>query len=349
MPSTPHGVPDAATPRPAAAGPLRRAARRAAARLARGVGVLLLGLGTLLVLVGVWVDGARRGRLAAEAQIQAPPPLEDTIAAAPPAAGAPAASPAAPDEPGRKRVAAGGLDVALRRVVRFGAADDVAPQPTGTATRPPAKRVGRAAAGGIGAAGAPAAGDAASPAARAGEATAAPTPMGPPDHIVIRSIDVDRPVVPIGWTVQEVDNATLRSVWDTADDAAGWHETSARPGQIGNTVISGHNNIAGAIFRRLHELAVGDQIALRAGSAEVRYAVERRFIVREEGASAETRAANHRWIEPTDDERLTLVTCYPPWGNSHRLIVIARPVVVIAPTATAEAAADGSGAPRGAR
>jgi len=36
--------------------------------------------------------------------------------------------------------------------------------------------------------------------------------------------------------------------------------------------------------------------------------------------------ANARYINPTADERLTLVTCWPATGNSHRLIIIARPV-----------------------
>ncbi|MFN8424335.1 MAG: hypothetical protein U0470_13510 [Anaerolineae bacterium] len=39
------------------------------------------------------------------------------------------------------------------------------------------------------------------------------------------------------------------------------------------------------------------------------------------------------------------MTCYPPWGNTHRLIVIARPVVYILPTATSAPTPTGSGAP----
>ncbi|MFN8424334.1 MAG: sortase [Anaerolineae bacterium] len=115
--------------------------------------------------------------------------------------------------------------------------------------------------------------------AGAGRPTAAPTPLPPPDRIEIRAIDVDRPVVPIRWTTAVIDNDMFESVWKTADDAAGWHETSARMGDVGNTVISGHNNIAGAVFARLNELRAGDTIALHAGSAEVRYTVERTFIV----------------------------------------------------------------------
>jgi len=37
------------------------------------------------------------------------------------------------------------------------------------------------------------------------------------------------------------------------------------------------------------------------------------------------RRQNARWIAPTTDERLTLVTCWPYTGNSHRLIIVAKP------------------------
>ena len=38
------------------------------------------------------------------------------------------------------------------------------------------------------------------------------------------------------------------------------------------------------------------------------------------------RRANAQWIAPTDDERLTLVTCWPYISNTHRLIIVAKPV-----------------------
>jgi LPXTG-site transpeptidase (sortase) family protein len=38
------------------------------------------------------------------------------------------------------------------------------------------------------------------------------------------------------------------------------------------------------------------------------------------------RQANARWIGPFNDERLTLVTCWPYTNNTHRVIVVAKPV-----------------------
>ena len=37
------------------------------------------------------------------------------------------------------------------------------------------------------------------------------------------------------------------------------------------------------------------------------------------------REENGRWIQPSDDERLTLVTCWPADSNTHRLILVAVP------------------------
>ncbi|MEZ4639863.1 MAG: sortase [Caldilineaceae bacterium] len=45
--------------------------------------------------------------------------------------------------------------------------------------------------------------------------------------------------------------------WNTAAYAAGYHEGSALLGQAGNTVISGHNNIDGAVFQNLYQIQPG--------------------------------------------------------------------------------------------
>jgi sortase A len=57
------------------------------------------------------------------------------------------------------------------------------------------------------------------------------------------------------------------------------------------------------------------------------YRVDQILILKEAGQPVEVIKANSRYIEPTADERLTLVTCWPATGNSHRLIIIALPVL----------------------
>lgn len=144
----------------------------------------------------------------------------------------------------------------------------------------------------------------------------------PPTRIVVEANGLDAPVVSIGWVVS-ADGMTTE--WQTADFAAGFHIDSALPGRVGNTVLSGHHNIKGEVFERLHELQRGEIIILFVGDAVYEYRIVDRFILLERGASEEQRRQNAHWIAPTSDNRLTLVTCWPDNDNSHRVIVVARP------------------------
>ena len=75
----------------------------------------------------------------------------------------------------------------------------------------------------------------------------------------------------------------------------------------------------------------GDEVILSSGEETWSYVVERRFIVPEEGVPAEKRAANARWIDASPDELITLISCWPAWGNSHRVIVVAKPHLPASP------------------
>lgn len=158
--------------------------------------------------------------------------------------------------------------------------------------------------------------------------TRTPTPSGPPpasappDRIVIPAIGLDAPVVPVGWTV-----TNEGPVWDVADYAAGWHKTSAYPGHGGNTVLSGHHNIKGEVFRYLIDLEPGDEVFLYVGKTAYHYMVTEKHLLEEKGMPEEVRRRNAQWIAPTDDERLTLVTCWPYASNTHRLIIVAKPMI----------------------
>jgi len=55
------------------------------------------------------------------------------------------------------------------------------------------------------------------------------------------------------------------------------------------------------------------------------YHVSQTLILPEAGQSLGTRLANARYVRPTDDSRLTLITCHPYGSLRNRLIVIARP------------------------
>ncbi len=133
------------------------------------------------------------------------------------------------------------------------------------------------------------------------------------------AIGLDAPVVPVGWTVTDEG-----AIWDSADHAAGWHQSSTYPGHVGNTVLSGHHNIKGKVFRYLIDLEPDDEVFLYVGDTAYHYVVTEKHLFEEKGKPEEVRRANAQWIAPTDDERLTLVTCWPYTSNTHRLIIVAK-------------------------
>ncbi len=155
---------------------------------------------------------------------------------------------------------------------------------------------------------------------------AVPTPTSPlPERLLIEAINLDTPVVELGWSTSEDTEGKIFSEWDVAVNAAGWHKNSARVGEHGNIVMSGHNNILGAVFRELDQLRRGDEIVVEGGQRNARYIVHDVLIVPEKQASLEQRLENAKWIEQFGDDRLTLVSCWPRNDNTHRIIVVAFP------------------------
>ncbi len=148
----------------------------------------------------------------------------------------------------------------------------------------------------------------------------------PITRVVAESIDLDAPVVAVGWTTITNESGTPVNVWTVADYAAGWHKNSTLPGQGGNIVLSGHHNIKGEVFRYTIELNVGDMVTLYEGDQAFKYVVVDKFIVKDKGEPDAVRRENAKWIGPFNEERLTLVTCWPYTNNTHRAIVIAKPV-----------------------
>jgi sortase A len=159
-----------------------------------------------------------------------------------------------------------------------------------------------------------------------------PTPLPkaekPPRRIVAPSIGLDAKIKPMGWEQVEF-KGKMYTKWVVPENAAGWHENSSLPGFGENVVLSGHHNIKGKVFRYVVDLEPGDEITLYAGGVPYVYTVTEKYILKEAGMPHDVRKANAQWIMPTGDERLTLVTCWPyEWpGNTHRVVVVARPLV----------------------
>jgi LPXTG-site transpeptidase (sortase) family protein len=147
-----------------------------------------------------------------------------------------------------------------------------------------------------------------------------------PEKIVIEKIGLEAPVVPVDQISVKIAEQDYAQFLVPEEFAAGWHAGSASIGEIGNTVISGHHNAFGKVFENLKDLEYGDVIMLVSEEGdEYKYLISNKMIFPEKDEPLEVRLENGRWILPTDDERLTLVTCWPEDSNTHRLIIVAVP------------------------
>ena len=154
---------------------------------------------------------------------------------------------------------------------------------------------------------------------------------GEPVRILIPQIDLDAPVTEIGLE-QISQNGQTYYQWPVPNGfEAGWHDNSARLGESGNTVLNGHHNIYGEVFRDLIDLNEGDEVILFDAQDKFIYEVTEIQILAERDQPMSVRIANAEWIAPTDDERVTLITCWPYTDNSHRLIIVAKPVAINRP------------------
>ncbi len=147
-----------------------------------------------------------------------------------------------------------------------------------------------------------------------------------PQRLVIPTLGIDVSVNQVRLIPQEQKGQRYFQWQVPAGYEAGWHENSAPLGQTGNTVLNGHNNVHGEVFRHLVDLSIGDKIILYDSDTEYTYEVAQQEILPENGQPISVRRLNARWIEPTRDERITIVSCWPYTTNSHRVVVVAKPV-----------------------
>lgn len=154
-------------------------------------------------------------------------------------------------------------------------------------------------------------------------------PSAPPavtGRIIIPALMRDAPIVTVSWHVKVVGDRRV-AVWDTVSGAVGHHRGSAPLGGPGNTVLSGHTGGRnGGVFNGLWNLKPGDAVqVVDAEGQAYDYVVQEVIILQEVGATLEERLKNAEAMAPTEDTRLTLITCWPEWVYTHRVIVVARP------------------------
>jgi sortase A len=128
-----------------------------------------------------------------------------------------------------------------------------------------------------------------------------PTP-GPQQALGIKiaSIGVNAPIV-------------LGDDWEALKRGVGQHVGSANPGQNGNLVLSGHDDIYGEVFRHLDQLEPGDEITVFTAENMYTYTVTETMIVAPTFVEV---------MNPTANATITLISCYPYLINTQRIVVL---------------------------
>jgi sortase A len=145
--------------------------------------------------------------------------------------------------------------------------------------------------------------------------------VGPQPLLIIPKINVDVPVYyDIPNTYDSLMAAMAKGVAQFAIPGA-----SSHPGQIGNTVISGHssNDLFDTgdykfIFAQLDKLNIGDTIYANYHSVRYTYIVTKKQVVSPNDVSS--------LVYPTTKPILTLLTCTPVGTSLNRLLVTAEQV-----------------------
>ena len=131
-----------------------------------------------------------------------------------------------------------------------------------------------------------------------------PTPI----PVMEQAVRVQIPAIRVDAPVVQGDN------WDQLKKGVGQQIGSPNPGSKGNIVLSGHNDVYGEVFRYLDQLQPGDRVILFSNQRQYTYVVTGTEMV--EPTAVEVMA-------PTQDARITLISCHPYLIDDHRIVVSA--------------------------
>jgi len=125
-----------------------------------------------------------------------------------------------------------------------------------------------------------------------------------PTRLIINNINIDLPIFPARIYSQK---------WETTNQGASWLDISPAPGEIGNSIIYGHNwtNLLGNLTKAKPGNII--KIVYQDGSSKT-------FIV---NSTAMVLPENVSVLKQTKDKRITLYTCVGLF-DQKRFVVVAQ-------------------------
>lgn len=145
--------------------------------------------------------------------------------------------------------------------------------------------------------------------------------VSPEPKLIIPKINID---VPVEYNVTPDYDSQMKAM-ENGIAYFGIPGANSKPGQIGNTVLSGHssNDIIDPgsykfIFAQLERLTKGDTLYANYNSVRYTYVVTKTEVVKPTEVN--------KLIYPTDKPILTLITCTPLGTSLNRLLVTAEQV-----------------------
>jgi sortase A len=145
--------------------------------------------------------------------------------------------------------------------------------------------------------------------------------VGPEPKLIIPKINVD---VPVDYNTTPDYDSQMKAM-ESGVAYFGIPGANSKPGQIGNTVLSGHssNDIIDPgsykfIFAQLERLAKSDTIYVNYNGVRYTYTITKTEVVKPTEVN--------KLIYPTDKPILTLITCTPLGTSLNRLLVTAEQV-----------------------
>ena len=131
-----------------------------------------------------------------------------------------------------------------------------------------------------------------------------PTPI----PVVEQAIRIQIPAIGVDAPVVQGDG------WEQLKKGVAQHIGTPNPGESGNIVLSGHNDVFGEVFRDLDRLNPGDNVILFTSQRQYTYVITGTQMV--EPTAVEV-------VAPTLDARVTLISCHPYLVDIHRIVVSA--------------------------